>query len=55
MNKCPCCAEEMQDEVIVCKHCGNNLEKNPTGRVSPMKVVKKLYSWITWLHVDLCR
>jgi len=34
MKNCPFCAEEIQDEAIVCRHCGRELAPQKVAQVS---------------------
>lgn len=44
MKKCPYCAEEIQDQAIKCKHCGEFLE----GHVPPNRPAQRGKWYFNW-------
>ena len=53
MKKCPFCSEEIQDEAIKCKHCGEFLDE-----VSHLTMSKKRFPWYfrtPFIIIAVCR
>lgn len=54
MKKCPFCAEEIQEEAIKCKHCGEFLDGRKTSPSAVPRPKVPVYFSTSFIVISLC-